>query len=820
MAKKYDTDPKDTSNETTDDTIEFEALPEDRKAPEEEQSSASNGEDLAEEDETSDSVTDYVPVPEEKKQEETESSQKTSSDATPAEDLKDLPDAAKGEDLAEDTREAKEEPEEKEVFEIDTIEDPLSKKEGPETAEAKEDSKEASETAEPEKTAEKSSSSLEDIEQILPEITKEEVPEKKGLKLRGPKWFRYATKGVKIAVTVILCLALFVVGFFTYEYNRLQKADPNAYTDKNVQESVAKDATDETLKLSEQAMEDQLSGVGESEAVASDDAIFQDDNVYNILLIGTDDRTEKFSSDARGDTCILLSLNKSTGKVSLISFERGTGVPILWGPYEGQWDWLTHSFRYGGADMMVAEIRENFRVDVNRYIRINIRTLVKLIDAIGGIEVDGVTEAEANHINHPEGTITEGLSKGIGVQDDVLELKEGTNHMNGATAMVYARMRYIDDDWHRVVRQRKVIEAAANKLSELSATEMISTLDQIVPLVQTDLSETEVAELITLAPKFMSAEVQDMTIPADGTYGSMRGMGDRPMFAVDFDKNTQIIRDMLYGTTDEETATEDSTAASSDDSTSGTDSSSGTESSEEVTESSTSDTSEDLADTPYGNPFNSDTRTYNTIKSSYSSSSGSSSSSSKSSYYYTGNTGGDDDSIGQLVESSTTGASQAASSASTDTTTGTSQVSSVLNADGSVTTKNADGSTTVTSTDGTITTVTQDGRTVKTDATGTTVIAYPDGTMETTTADGTKTVTPGSGSTASSDTTATTTTTDTTTTDASSSASSLDTSGMSAEQAAQYQAQYEQQLAAQQAAAAQYAAEVAAQQAAAAASGN
>ena len=327
MAKKYDTDPKDTSNETTDDTIEFEALPEDRKAPEEDQAG-----DSSDEDEKGDSVTDYVPVEEEKKQEETESSKKTSSDATPAEDLKNLPDAAKGEDLAEGTGEAKEEPEEKEVFEIDTIEDPLPKKEEPEAAEAKEDSEEASEPAEPEKSADKSESSLEDIEQILPDIAKEEVPKKKELKLHGPKWFRYATKGVKIAVTVIVCLALFVVGFFTYEYNRLQKADPNAYTDKNVQESVAKDATDETLKLSEQAMEDQLSGVGESEAVASDDEIFQDDNVYNILLIGTDDRTEKFSSDARGDTCILLSLNKSTGKVSLISFERGTGVPILWGP--------------------------------------------------------------------------------------------------------------------------------------------------------------------------------------------------------------------------------------------------------------------------------------------------------------------------------------------------------------------------------------------------------------------------------------------------------------------------------------------------------
>lgn len=817
MDKNYDTDKneKETSKkqepEDFDDTIEFVALPEEKapsKEPDPEEETA--GQEKAEEEETT--------------------------EASP-EDLTDLPDSSKIQDAAEeeDAGNTKDEDPEREEFEIDTIEDPLKDSEDEDRPEIEvpdeEVEAEEEEDGEEEDTEEENLPRTTEVRDELSDedyLAEEDLSGKKlpaarkKKTFKGPKWLHYATKGVKIAVLVILCLVVACVGFFLYEYNRLQKADPNAYTDENVKETVAQDATDDTLKLSEQAMEDQLSGVDEGEAVASDDEIFEDDDVYNILLIGTDDRTEEFSSNARGDTCILLSLNKATGKVSLISFERGTGVPVLWGPYEGQWDWLTHTFRYGGADMMVAEIRENFRVDVNRYIRINIRTLVKLIDAIGGIEVDGVTAAEAEHINNPEGTITEGLSKGIGVEDDVLELHEGTNYMNGATAMVYARMRYIDDDWHRVVRQRKVIEAAANKLSELSATEMISTLDQIVPLVQTDLSETEVAELLTLAPQFMSAEVQEMTIPADGTYGSMTGMGGRQMFAVDFDTNAEIIRDMIYDGTSEDSSSTDSSSTDSTD-TSTTEDTSSTASTDETSEDSSSE--ETLADTPYGNPFNADTRTYNSITNN--SSTSSSDTSSSSSYYYTDDTSGDDESIGQLVQDSTTGASSsdASTTTSTDTTTGTSSVSSVLNADGSVTTTNADGSTTVTSTDGTITTVTTDGRTVKTDATGTTVIAYPDGTIETYAADGTTTVTSGSSTTttdsstaASSTTTDTTTTTDsstttdttstdtTTTTDSSSASVSLDTSGMTEEQAAQYyaqyQAQYEAQLAAQQAAAA------------------
>lgn len=60
------------------------------------------------------------------------------------------------------------------------------------------------------------------------------------------------------------------------------------------------------------------------------------------------------------------------------------GVPILEGKYKGQYDWLTHTFRYGGADLMMREVRECFKVDVERYIRVNFTTFKKGIDSVGG----------------------------------------------------------------------------------------------------------------------------------------------------------------------------------------------------------------------------------------------------------------------------------------------------------------------------------------------------------------------------------------------------------------------------------------------------
>ena len=361
-----------------------------------------------------------------------------------------------------------------------------------------------------------------------------------GKKLRGWK------KAAAVIAAVIAVLLLVIYGVYHYEFSRLQKDNAEEYTEELVVSHVEADKVSTAVQESAQEMEEKLADLEEQEVTHATGEIIETKDVYNILLLGTDDRTAQFSNDARSDTCMLLSINQITNRVSLISFERGMGVPILWGPYEGEYDWLTHMFRYGGANMMVAEIRENFLVDVNSYVRINIATLIRLIDAIGGIDIE-VTEAEAEHINHPEGTFTADYAKGMHVEDQMQELVPGTNHLNGATAMVYARTRYIDSDWNRIQRQRNVIAAAAKRLSRLNPAQMIAMLDAVIPLVQTNLTETEVAELLTLAPKFMGADIQQFTIPAEGTFGSMRGMNNRLLYAVDFDANAQILRGILYG---------------------------------------------------------------------------------------------------------------------------------------------------------------------------------------------------------------------------------------------------------------------------------
>ena len=279
------------------------------------------------------------------------------------------------------------------------------------------------------------------------------------------------------------------------------------------------------------AMEKEVQDLIQRVSTPAQGEIYHDDNVWNILLIGTDEWTEGFSTDARGDSCMLLSLNKATGAAKLVSLERGMGVPILEGSYKGKYDWLTHTFRYGGADLMMREVRECLLVDVHHYVRVNFATFIKVISAVGGVDIY-LTQAEANYINQKAGK---------------QEYSEGTNHLPGWSALQYARCRKIDSDWQRIRRQRTVIQAVINATRDLSVGELDSLLNQVLPLVRTNLSQGELVSLMSLAPRFQGVTLQQMTIPASGTYGGMRGMGGRSLYAVDFDANAKILKSFLYG---------------------------------------------------------------------------------------------------------------------------------------------------------------------------------------------------------------------------------------------------------------------------------
>ena len=367
--------------------------------------------------------------------------------------------------------------------------------------------------------------------------------EKKGS--QKPK--RRMKKGWKIVLIILAVLLVIIAAAALYVNAKLDKIHYDPYDGKLHFESAEEEqehiekvdrqiahGKDPIVQKQQEEMEEAMEqeGIEVTESVSYTALptmeIKHDDNIVNILLIGTDERAEGFSNFARGDSCMILSLNKSTGRAKLVSLERGMGVPILSGQYKGQWDWLTHTFCYGGADLMMQEVRECFRVDVHKYVRVNFGTFRAGINAIGGVDIT-LTQAEADYLNNmdPEHPVT-----------------AGTNHLYGFTALQYARIRKIDSDWTRIKRQRTVIQAAINQTKGLNPAQLDSTLNRVLPLVMTNLTKGEILELV---PKFQGVTLEQMTIPASGTYGGMRGMGGRSLYAVDFTANAKILQEFLYG---------------------------------------------------------------------------------------------------------------------------------------------------------------------------------------------------------------------------------------------------------------------------------
>lgn len=264
--------------------------------------------------------------------------------------------------------------------------------------------------------------------------------------------------------------------------------------------------------------------------------VVTDKDVINILLLGTDERSKQFSDNARADAIMILSLNKQTHAIKLVSIERGIGVPV---PGRND-DWITHTFRYGGAALTMQTVRDCFKVDVDRYIRVNFHAFEEGVDAIGGIDIN-ITQEEANYMNQP------GADSRYG--DDIQIVTAGVNRVNGATALNYARVRKIDSDWKRIERQRNVVQAALNQVAHADVFTLNELADTILPMIQTNLTKNEITELLLEVPAFLSAgaQMEQMTIPTKNTCWNSVGVDGRKMIAVDFSANAKILNDFFYG---------------------------------------------------------------------------------------------------------------------------------------------------------------------------------------------------------------------------------------------------------------------------------
>lgn len=352
---------------------------------------------------------------------------------------------------------------------------------------------------------------------------------------------------IRIAVTVLcilLVILLVLTGLAWYYLNskldKVSRGDGIDYTQPIEDTSILGD----DLEIDEKYLDVTRNG-GDIEPPEGDVNVHKD--IDNILLIGTDERDEEFTR-SRADSMMILSINSRENTLRLVSLERAIGVSI---PDVGD-DWLTHVFAYGGPELLLQTIRSYFKVDVSRYVRVNFYVFETAITDIGGVEID-LSEAEAEWLNDI-------------AQEDKFE--EGPNRFDGPTALQYARIRKLDSDWHRIERQRKVIQAAIDQALTLSLDKIDLLADKLLPMIDTNLTNGEITSLLMEIPTLAGVQAQQMTLPAEDTYWSQTLDNGRVVVACDFERNAKILDMFLTGEIDsvEDLQTdEDSSGADSSD---------------------------------------------------------------------------------------------------------------------------------------------------------------------------------------------------------------------------------------------------------------
>ena len=187
----------------------------------------------------------------------------------------------------------------------------------------------------------------------------------------------------------------------------------------------------------------------------------------------------------RTDVIMLVSINRSTKAVSVVSFPRDLYINI----YGWQTNRINTAMQVGGFNTMVATFKSNFGVSPNYYVLTNFTGFKNIIDSMGGITVK-VEKSLKDHCDLP-------WANGAGF----CEIKApAAAPMNGADALWYVRSRYSTSDFDRQRRAQEVIRAIFVRLMNLDIIPRLPDIFRIYSQnVETNLTLDQVLALIPVA---------------------------------------------------------------------------------------------------------------------------------------------------------------------------------------------------------------------------------------------------------------------------------------------------------------------------------
>ncbi|HFR4147778.1 TPA: LCP family protein [Bacillus cereus] len=232
-------------------------------------------------------------------------------------------------------------------------------------------------------------------------------------------------------------------------------------------------------------------------------------NNVSVLIMGVDEsdvRGKEYGDAIRTDALLLATFNKDSKTVKLLSIPRDTYTYI---PIEKKKDKITHAHAFGsakngkngGPQASIDAVEKLMNVPVDYFVKFNFKSFIKIVDDLGGVEVDVPVEFTEQDSND---------------NAEAIHLEKGVQKLNGEEALALARTRHIDSDAMRGQRQQLVIEAILKKLTSVgSVTKVGNIIDDINGQFVTNLTFDD---MLSFYKYGSDSEIEKLQIQGDDCY--------------------------------------------------------------------------------------------------------------------------------------------------------------------------------------------------------------------------------------------------------------------------------------------------------------
>ena len=254
--------------------------------------------------------------------------------------------------------------------------------------------------------------------------------------------------------------------------------------------------------------------------------------VINILLVGQDGREDVEGS--RSDSMMLVSVNKGTGKVKIVSLMRDMYVSIP-GHDDNR---INAAYSLGGVKLLEQTIENDFQVKIDGNVQIDFESFKTIIDKVDGVEIE-LSQEEADYLN-------------TAYWQNGWSLSAGVQTLNGDQALAYSRIRQVgNSDFQRTERQRTVLMTVFRKVKGQGKLKMLSLAKDIYPMLDTDIGISDMISLGTTAIGMDESDIETYRLPIDGGYTNQT-IREMQVLVPDMEKNIAYLKELLFGETQTE----------------------------------------------------------------------------------------------------------------------------------------------------------------------------------------------------------------------------------------------------------------------------